>query len=59
MSDRAVVWYVQGSDDPMVFNTKEAAEAYARIVFHYEEEHRRYARIYFREVWSLKDLEGV
>ena len=52
----SIIWVVRGSDDPTVFDTKEAAEMYARMVFHYETEERRYARVYFREVWTLADL---
>jgi hypothetical protein len=59
------VWYVQGDPDaiglwPTLFNTKEAAEAYARLVFPNESEgeNKRYARVYFRTVLTLADLNG-
>jgi hypothetical protein len=55
------VWYVQGDPDavglwPNLFDTKEAAEAYARLVFPDEGENKRYARVYFRTVLTTADL---
>lgn len=59
------VWYVQGDPDmspsgqwPNLFETKEAAEVYARIVFPELDEDKRYARIYYRAVLTLADLNG-
>lgn len=57
------VWWVQGEDMeewriPTLFDTKEAAERYARILFPDEGEDRRYARIFFRTVLTLSDLNG-
>jgi hypothetical protein len=57
------VWYVQGDPDaiglwPNLFETKEAAEIYARLVFPDDSEDRRYARVYFRTVLTMTDLNG-
>jgi hypothetical protein len=57
------VWYVSGDPNavglwPSLFDTKEAAEAYARLVFPDDGEDRRYARVYFRTVLTLADLNG-
>jgi hypothetical protein len=57
------VWYVQGDPDslglwPNLFETKEAAEIYARYVFPNEGEDRRYARIFFRTVITTANLNG-
>jgi hypothetical protein len=57
------VWYVNGDPDaiglwPTLFDTKEAAEAYARLAFPDESENRRYARVYFRTVITLADFNG-
>ena len=58
------VWYVTGEHDaeydqfiPTLFDTKEAAEIYARSLFPDETE-RRYARIFYREVLTMSDLNG-
>lgn len=62
------VWYVQGDPEtagvwpsrvwPNLFETKEAAEVYARMMFPDEDESKRYARIFFREVLTMSDLRG-
>ena len=59
------VYYVQGDPDmspsgqwPNLFETKEAAEVYARYVFPDEGEDKRYSRIYCREVLTMSDLRG-
>jgi hypothetical protein len=44
---------------PQLFDTKIAAEKYARLMFPDEPASRRYARIYFRRVMTMEDLEGV
>ena len=50
------VWYVQDPSDagywPQLFDTKEAAEQYARELFPEESEEKRYSRIYYRNVYS-------
>ena len=57
------VWYVAREDTggafPSFFDTKMAAEAYAKYLFPDESESKRYARIYFREVFTMADLNGV
>ena len=55
------VWYVHGEHDeeyvmPTLFDTKEAAEVYARVLFPDEPKFKRYARIYYREVMTMNDL---
>ena len=58
------VWYVSGDPErtgyscPSLFDTKEAAEKYARIVFPDEDESKRYARIYYRDILTMSDLSG-
>ena len=56
------VWYVQGEDTggafSTFFDTKQAAEVYARVLFPDEPESKRYARIYFHEVLTMSDLNG-
>ena len=56
------VWYVAGEDTdghmPTLFDTKLAAEAYARVLFPEESESKRYARIYYRPVLDLSDVNG-
>ena len=52
-----LIWYVQGDPNavgnwPNLFSTKETAESYARTVFPDESEDRRYARIFYREVFE-------
>jgi hypothetical protein len=56
-----LVWYVWEEEQvtlPTLFDTKEAAEVYARILFPDENPDKRYARIYFRRVLTMSDLNG-
>ena len=57
------VWYVIGANPgshlPMLFDTKMAAEIYARMEFPDESSDKRYARIYFSVVWEEQDLKAV
>lgn len=58
------VWYVQGDDNdvhdgPLLFETKMDAERWARYLFPKEDEHKRYARIYYRRVHTMDDMLGV
>ena len=49
------VWYVQGEEPngwPTLFEDKILAEKYARDLFPNEDEDKRYARIYYREVYT-------
>lgn len=57
------VWFVAQEHDenyviPTLFDTKEAAERYARILFPELSEDKRYVRIYFRNVLTMADLNG-
>jgi len=57
------VWYVQGDPEaiglwPNLFETKEAAEIYARYVFPDEGEAVRYSRIFYRKVLTTTELNG-
>jgi len=57
------IWFVAGEHDedyviPTLFDTKQAAEVYARSLFPDETESKRYARIYFRDVLTMSDLNG-
>jgi hypothetical protein len=57
------VWYVSGDPNaiglwPSLFDTKEAAERYARLVFPDDSEDRRCARVYFRTVITTANLNG-
>ena len=57
------VWYVQGDPEainlwPNLFDTKEAAETYARYAFPNEGEAIRYTRIFYRNVLTTTDLNG-
>jgi hypothetical protein len=58
------VWYVTGENDrsdryfPTFFNTKEAAEIYARVLFPDEDVSRRHERVYSRDVLTMADLNG-
>ena len=57
------VWYVSGDPEvmgawPNLFDTKELAEIYARYIFPDESEDKRYARILFRTVLTLSDMNG-
>lgn len=51
-----LVWFVSGDDTdwgkPQLWLTKMDAEAYARELFPDEGEHDRYARIFYRRVFS-------
>jgi hypothetical protein len=58
MRQVSAVWFVQGEDIgdatyPTLFATKLDAEVYARELFPEESEDRRYARIYYREVYMM------
>ena len=58
------VWYVMGETDntdmlfPTFFDSKEAAEVYARMMFPDEDADKRYGRIYFRNILTMSDLHG-
>lgn len=57
------VWYVQGEEGtetrvPTLLDSKEAAEKYARLLFPGESPDTRYARVMYRPVWKLNDLQG-
>lgn len=52
----AVVWFVRFSPDYVAFDTKETAERYARLMFPNEPVEERYARIYFIEIWTAKEI---
>jgi len=58
------VWYVMGETDntdmmlPTLFDSKEAAEVYARMMFPDEDANKRYGRIYFRNILTMSDLHG-
>ena len=56
------VWYVQGEDTggafPTFFDTKQAADRYAKSLFPDESESKRYSRIFYREVLTMSDLNG-
>jgi hypothetical protein len=56
-----LVWYVADGQEhmPQLFDTKIAAEKYARLLFPDESPSQRYARVYFRMVITMEDLEGV
>ena len=54
------VWYVLGADPegwPVLFATKMAAEMYARQVWPDASESARYARIFYRSVWTEADMQ--
>lgn len=51
-----IVWFVKESPDNVVFDTKETAEIYARLMFPEETITRRYARIYFVEIWTKEEV---
>ena len=57
-----LVWYVAGEETAgfsfTLFDTKEAAEKYARILFPDEPESKRYSRIFYRRVLTMADLNG-
>jgi hypothetical protein len=57
------VWYVAGDPDmspsglwPNLFETKECAEIYARHAFPDESESERYARVFCRDVLTIKEI---
>jgi len=50
------VWYVVGDPDNLLFKDKLDAESYAREVFPDEDGDKRYARIFYREVHTFKEL---
>lgn len=54
------VWYVADGQGyiPTLFDTKECAERYARMLFPDEDESKRYSRIFYREVLTMSDLNG-
>jgi hypothetical protein len=53
------VWWVLGdSDRPFLWRTKEDAEKYARELFPDESPDTRYARIYYKEVFSYETVKG-
>ena len=57
------IWFVAGEHDedyviPTLFDTKQAAEVYARSLFPDETESKRYSRIFYREVLTMSDLNG-
>lgn len=57
------IWFVAGEHDedyviPTLFDTKQAAEVYARMLFPDEDESKRYSRIFYREVLTMSDLNG-
>ena len=55
------VWFVAGAapDSPMpvLFDTKMAAEMYARQEFPDADPDARYARIFYKSVWEESDLK--
>ena len=59
----SLVWFVTGEDmegryTPTLFDTKEAAERYAQMMYPDENGAVRYARIHYRELITLSDLNG-
>ena len=55
------VWYLwqEGENVPTLwFDTKETAEACARMLYPNLTEDARYARVFYREVLTMKDLKG-
>ena len=56
------VWYVAGEDTggafPTFFDTKKCAERYAKSLFPDEDESKQYNRIFYREVFTMSDLNG-
>jgi hypothetical protein len=62
MNNMKQVWYVAREDTggafPSFFDTKMAAEAYAKYLFPDESESKRYNRIFYREVFTMSDLNG-
>lgn len=55
------VWYLwqEGERLPSLwFDTKETAETAARMLYPDESESKRYQRVFYRDVLTLKDLHG-
>jgi hypothetical protein len=54
------VWYVSDSEPgwPPLFDTKEAAEQWARILFPNEDPQKRYTRIFYRTVYQYEENEA-
>lgn len=52
MSKLKEVWYVSGDDERILFNTKIAAEQWARILYPDEDAYTRYMRVFYREVFD-------
>lgn len=54
------VWYVLGADNdspiPVLFETKLAAEMYARQVWPDASPQDRYARVFYKSVWTEADM---
>lgn len=50
------VWYVQGDEDELLFLTKMDAELFARHLFPDEHPDARYARIFFRQVYTFQTV---
>lgn len=54
------VWYVLGADNdspiPVLFETKLAAEMYARQVWPGASPQDRYARVFYKSVWTEADM---
>lgn len=53
------VWFVIGDDGNIPFADKLSAEKYARELYPTEPPHNRYARIYTRMVYEIKEGEKV
>lgn len=55
---KQLVWYVADGQGyiPTLFDTKEAAEKWARMLFPDESPSQRYARVYYREVMTLEEV---
>lgn len=59
------IWYVAGESEesgerfPTFFDTKLAAERWARILFPDEDERTRYQRIYLRHVFTETDTTNL
>jgi hypothetical protein len=57
------IWFVRGDPNtgydyfPTLFDTKMAAEVYARQCFPDEHPDSRYARIFYRELLTLDDVK--
>lgn len=56
------MWFVLGDeefgDQPALFDTKMAAEKWARALFPEEHPDKRYARVFYKSVWEESDLKG-